>query len=228
MRDLLRTLIWPLPLYLTPDLIVQGVEIQTYIFDGQGEHFDTSIDQWVPLPAGGLQVLRTGSGMSHAERIGAGTRVFQIWLEPDMTKTITQPASYDVHLPSDFITTTLADPPGAGLQETEIVGGRGPVRTEVPGLKVVRLRASGSAVKAASFVVGGGHIGMMYVLEGTVAVPASDEEAAAGEPLLERDDALILHGGDREVLLDLSGDADIFLLTVPRRPSYQLEAERKS
>ena len=128
MRDLLRTLIWPLPLYLTPDLIVQGVEIQTYIFDGQGEHFDTSIDQWVPLPAGGLQVLRTGSGMSHAERIRAGTRVFQIWLEPDMTKTITQPASYDVRLPSHFVTTALAAPPARDRDRR----GRGPVRTEVP------------------------------------------------------------------------------------------------
>ena len=78
-------------------MIVQGVEIQTYIFDGK-------------------------------ERIGAGTRVFQIWLEPDMTKTITQPASYDVRLPSHFVTTALAAPPARDRDRR----GRGPVRTEVP------------------------------------------------------------------------------------------------
>ena len=89
-------------------------------------------------------------------------------------------------------------------------------------MKVVRLRASGSTVNAASFVVGEGRIGMMYVPvaipEGMAAVPASDGEAAACEQPLERYDALVLRGGDKEVLLDLSGDAVIFLLTVPRRP----------
>ena len=72
----------------------EGFEIFTFVFEGSVEHFDTATKIWTPLQSGGVQAIQANSGISHSERISKGTRLFQIWFDPDFSKTLLLPASY--------------------------------------------------------------------------------------------------------------------------------------
>ena len=72
----------------------EGFEIMTFVFKGSLEHYDTASKVYTPLNAGGVQATQTGSGVSHSERIIKGTEMFQIWFDPDFSKTMSQNATY--------------------------------------------------------------------------------------------------------------------------------------
>jgi len=73
----------------------QGFEIMSFVLKGNIEHYDTKNKQWIPLKAGDVQIIRAGSGISHAEKIMEDSHIFQIWLDPDISKSFYQPATYN-------------------------------------------------------------------------------------------------------------------------------------
>jgi hypothetical protein len=66
------------------------------------EHFDTKTNVWTKIQKDGFQVIQSGSGVYHGERITKDSRVFQIWFDPDFSKTLKEEPSYKDY-PSDFI-----------------------------------------------------------------------------------------------------------------------------
>ena len=82
----------------------QGFEIMSFVLKGHIRHYDTKLKEWRQLEAGDAQIIRAGNGISHAEFMAENSAMFQIWMDPDLTKTMGQPASYDDyksdHLPS--------------------------------------------------------------------------------------------------------------------------------
>ena len=64
----------------------KGFEIMTFVFKGSVEHFDTASNIYTPLNAGDMQVIQANSGVQHSERITKGTELFQIWFDPDCSK----------------------------------------------------------------------------------------------------------------------------------------------
>ena len=73
----------------------QGFEIMSFVLTGKIEHYDSKLDGWKALGAGDAQIIRSGNGIRHAERLHAGSSIFQIWVDPDLTRTMSVPASYD-------------------------------------------------------------------------------------------------------------------------------------
>ena len=73
----------------------QGFEIMSFVLKGTIEHYDTKNKKWIPLKAGDVQIIRAGSGISHAEKITENSSIFQIWLDPDISKSFYQPATYN-------------------------------------------------------------------------------------------------------------------------------------
>lgn len=72
----------------------QSFEIVTYVLEGRVEHRD-SLGTVRALDAGGAQLMLTGSGVWHSERIlEAPASLLQIWLEPDRKRAIKQPPRY--------------------------------------------------------------------------------------------------------------------------------------
>ena len=61
---------------------------------GSIKHFDSQQNKWIELLKGDAQIIRSGNGISHAEEILDNSRMFQIWFDPDISKTISKPASY--------------------------------------------------------------------------------------------------------------------------------------
>ena len=73
----------------------QGFEILSVVLEGSLKHYDTKSSQWQELKEGEVQIIRAGSGISHAELVCANSAFFQIWFDPDLTVSLKEEASYD-------------------------------------------------------------------------------------------------------------------------------------
>ncbi len=72
----------------------QGFEILSYALEGEIGHSD-SLGSEGRVGKGGVQVMRTASGVTHREEMfGERTEFFQIWFEPDLRKALLQQPTY--------------------------------------------------------------------------------------------------------------------------------------
>ena len=89
----------------------RGFEIMSIVLKGNIQHYDTLLKEWIPLEKGDVQLIQSGSGISHAEAMQSESEIFQIWFNPDLRNTLSQPAKYvDVKgkdLPKSNNTTTI-------------------------------------------------------------------------------------------------------------------------
>jgi redox-sensitive bicupin YhaK (pirin superfamily) len=80
----------------------QGFEIMSFVLSGEIEHYDSQLRGWKKLRAGDVQIIRAGSGITHAERIASGGSIFQIWFDPGLERTLSKQASYNDYEASTF------------------------------------------------------------------------------------------------------------------------------
>ena len=73
----------------------KGFEIMSFVLKGEVEHYDSKLQGWKKLHEGDAQIIRSGSGISHAEKLSPESAIFQIWFDPDLNKTIGKPATYN-------------------------------------------------------------------------------------------------------------------------------------
>ncbi|WP_347550121.1 pirin family protein [Pseudalkalibacillus hwajinpoensis] len=100
----------------------QGFEIITYVISGKAEHGD-SLGTKSTVGPGGLQVMQTGSGVSHEEGfVGPDMQGFQIWFEPHLREALRRNPTYQQYEHEEF----LLDNDG-GLTVKEILGDDSPV-----------------------------------------------------------------------------------------------------
>ena len=104
----------------------KGFEIASYVLKGELGHSDTGGHE-SRVGKGGVQVMQTGSGISHEERTFADTTdFFQIWFEPNLTEALTRPPEYfeasDAELP-----VTESE----GVRIKSIIGGKSPIKLVV-------------------------------------------------------------------------------------------------
>ena len=80
----------------------QGFEICSFVIKGSIRHYDTKQNKWIELNTGDAQIIRSGNGISHAEEILDNSEIFQIWFDPDISKTISKPATYNDYKSTSF------------------------------------------------------------------------------------------------------------------------------
>jgi len=80
----------------------KGFEILSFVLKGTIEHYDTKLRKWINLKAGDVQIIRSGNGISHSEKINEGGEMFQIWFDPNLQKSLGMPASYDDYAAESF------------------------------------------------------------------------------------------------------------------------------
>ena len=80
----------------------QGFEICSFVLKGYINHFDTKQNSWIRLEEGDVQVIRSGNGISHSEEIGEKSEIFQIWFDPNISKSLLNDATYDDYKSRDF------------------------------------------------------------------------------------------------------------------------------
>ena len=83
----------------------QGFEICTFVLKGSINHYDTQLNKWIKLNEGDVQIIRSGNGISHSEEILENSEIFQIWFDPDLSKSLKKPASYNDYKKDEFNST---------------------------------------------------------------------------------------------------------------------------
>lgn len=181
----------------------QGFEICSFVLKGPVRHFDTKLQEWRALDSGDVQIIRAGNGISHSEFMGKDAEMFQIWFDPDLSKTLSQTASYDDYRSGVFPVEKMA-----GVQVKTLVGAGSPFRMDTPGVEVLRIELEAAMH---TLTADPAKIYSAYVLEG--------ELLFNGETARQYDFVLLDALSTLE-LQTLTG-ASVFMIASPAQPGYR-------
>ena len=186
----------------------QGFEICSFVLKGFINHFDTKLNSWIRLEEGDVQIIRSGKGISHSEEIGEKSEIFQIWFDPDISKTLHNDATYDDYKLSDFPTTEI------GNCEKKIIKGIGSP-----------IKLFSEKININEYVFKNGiyeHnldlnlVSSMFILEG---------EAQFNESLVSKGDFIIIEN-ENLIKIKSTGNIKVFEITSPKNPTYPTYFQR--
>lgn len=181
----------------------QGFEICSFVLKGDIRHYDTKLREWRPLSAGDVQIIRAGNGISHSEFMAKDAEIFQIWFDPDLTKTLEKPATYD-----DYKSVAFPVATGEGATIKTLAGPGSPFRMDTPGVEVLQLELGGQPY---SLEADPSKVYSFYVLEG--------EPGFNGETAKQFDFVLLTE--QTKIEMQASAGARVFLIASPANPGYR-------
>lgn len=185
----------------------EGFEIMSFVLKGNIRHYDTKLQEWRPLKAGDAQIIRAGNGISHAEFIAKNGAIFQIWFDPDLQKTLNQPASYD-----DYTAESLPVLKEGDVSVQTYIGDGAPITLDTPGLEILRLDFEKANYKRA---LSKDKIHSLYVIKGRFTINGEAVKA---------DDFVIVKESD-ELQIESSEPGDIFMVSSPASLDYRTYAQ---
>ena len=186
----------------------EGFEIMTFVFKGSIEHFDTATKVWTPLNEGGVQVIQAGSGVKHAERIVKGSQLFQIWFDPDFSKSMLKDAAYKDYKHEAFITESTA-----GVQVLNYLGKDAPMYFETQGLEVNKRIFEAGIYKERHDK---NYTYSYYLLDGGVRINGT---------VLDKDGFLAIDETE-EIEYEVSQNAELFMIKSPTKVEYDRFIQR--
>ena len=185
----------------------QGFEIMSYVLNGQLSHYDTKYDRWLNLEKGDAQVIRAGGGIAHAEKVLPGGEFFQIWFDPDLTKSMEKEASYSDIRAKDFPKEQLNN----GLAKV-IVGEGSPLHIDTAGILVTEISEISGTWKMA---LDQSSIYTVYLIEG---------EGKINQDQLTTNDFLVIEN-EVELVIDFETKGKIFIIQSPVEVPYRTYVE---
>ncbi len=190
----------------------QGFEILTYVIGGNAHHKDTLGSNSV-VGAGGVQLIQAGSGVSHAESMHEPSELFQIWLEPHLSKALQRHPAYYPYEAEQF---PLAEADGVRIKT--IIGEGAPVQVVADAaMQDVTLDAGASY----RYSLASGRVLAGLAIRGNGAV--------AEQPVQHKDFVVVHAAQDRteEVVIQAGVEPlRLFLIDVPAQVSYTLYNKR--
>ncbi len=187
----------------------KAFEIITFILKGTIEHYDSANRKWIPINEGGAQIIRAGSGISHAEKLNAGSHVFQVWFDPDIRKVIANPATYNDYEQKDFPVIT-----NNGFEVRQYIGEGSPLKMETPGVSAVEINFKDGKHKLG---LNPEKISSLYLIEGWITTPGGK---------LETNDFAVIKD-EVEITFETGEAGKLFLIENPKDPGYTTYAEMK-
>jgi len=185
----------------------QGFEIMSFVLEGDIRHFDSAHEQWKPLHEGDVQIIRSGSGIKHAEHLEKGAVIFQIWMDPDLSRTLKQEATYDDYHAADFPVQIKGR-----NEETVLIGAGSPLRLDTKPLSISRYKVR----EELALATGPDEIFSVYVINGSGVI---------GGETVEQDDFVIADEADN-LLLEPHDEMDLFIVRLASKLPYRTYAER--
>ena len=186
----------------------QGFEIITFVLKGSIEHYDNKSRAWRELGQGDAQIIRAGSGISHAELLHEATEMFQIWLDPDLQKTMGQPASYDDYKAESF---PVSDKSGMTIKT--YCGEGAPMKMTTPGITIKEIRFAAGEHELA---LGDDRLLSAFVLEGVLQVD--------GGAAVQKD--FVIVDGQVSVTVTSPEPSRMFIIESPATVDYETYANR--
>ncbi len=188
----------------------QGFEIMSFVLNGKIRHFDTKLDGWRDLEKGDVQIIRAGKGISHAEFMAQDAVMFQIWMDPNINKTMQQEATYDDYPASDFPTEHRD-----GIEVTTYTGTpEAPLKMDTPGVTIARWELKATQ-KGQTVSLRPDEVYSIYVLNGTGSF--NDQSVAP-------DDFIIIENAEELELITEEG-MTLFVIASPVNVGYPTYGE---
>ena len=185
----------------------KGFEIMSFVLTGSIEHYDSKQREWLPLKAGDAQIIRSGSGISHAERIEANSSIFQIWVDPGLENTLSIPASYNDYRSDDFQVTE-----NKGMKKKIYSGEDGTIEmlTEKMSIYELSLEPGQHEIE-----IDEDQTWSAFMLEG---------KAQSMDKIFEKKEFVVIENEER-IHLHVFEPSRLFVIESPREPSYKTYRE---
>ena len=181
----------------------QGFEICSFVLKGNINHFDTKQNKWIPLKEGDVQIIRSGNGISHAEEIDDNSEIFQIWFDPDLSKSLKKEATYDDYSSKDF---KLIDKENRSFKV--IVGEGSPMQMDSENVCInEHYLSEGNHC----FNIGIALIHSYFIIDGEIILDNKKLEKGT----------FFTVSSENEVVFESSGTTKIFEIISPLNPSYR-------
>ncbi|WP_299439833.1 pirin family protein [uncultured Aquimarina sp.] len=186
----------------------EGIEILTFIFDGGLEHYDTATNKWTPLPADGVQHIKAGSGLQHSEKYWKGSRAFQIWFDPDFSKSLQKAPYYKDYQANSFQWKNEND-----YEVKSYAGEDAPIQTDAPGIfaKRYKLPKGNHTINLDK-----NSFHSFYLMEGGLEIE--------GNEMLK--DSFTKTNNIEQVNLNVTQNSELFILQSPVQVSYKKVTDR--
>lgn len=183
----------------------EGFEIMSFVLKGTIRHYDTKMKVWKELKEGDVQIIRAGNGISHAEHMMKDSIMFQIWLDPDLGKTLKKEASY-----SDYNSNSFPIKKENGLTIKTFIGDNAPIKLDTSPITIKSLSFENTEYDQ---LLDSGHIYAIYVMKGY---------ASINDNPVKTDDFIILEDEEK---LNLKGTATLFVIDVLKILDYRTYQE---
>ena len=178
-------------------------EIMSFVIEGEIQHYDSKFDRWLSLNKGDAQIIRSGSGITHAEKLMEGGRMFQIWFDPNIKKTMLQDATYN-----DYKSEDMKYYEENGISFKDYIGNGGPIEMDSEGVFISELTIP---IGNHQLKLDGSKIHSYYMLEG--------EASIEGKGFLEHD--FIVVENEREINIVANTTTRLFKISVPQQLTYK-------
>jgi len=181
----------------------QGFEIMSILLEGDIVHYDSKNDSWFPLNKGDVQIIRSGSGISHAEQMNKGSHIFQIWFDPDLTKTLIKEPSYD-----DCSENSFPVSESNGMRSKTIKGEGSPLMMDTPGIEIYEINLETGKHK---LELKPGDLGSLYLINGKLSI---------GDENLGKDDFTLISETNK-IPVEAIEESRLLLITSPVKLNYK-------
>jgi len=185
----------------------QLFEIMSFVIEGEIQHYDNKYDRWLPLKKGDVQIIRSGNGIRHAEKIMPGGRMFQIWFDPNVHVTYNKEASY-----SDYKSENMHYFEENSIKVKNYIGKGGPVEMDAEAVVISELTLpKGNHIIA----IPEGKISTFYFIKGI---------AQANNQTLKEHDFIITEE-EKTITFDTEEETHLFTVEVAKQLSYKTYLE---
>lgn len=181
----------------------EGFEIMTFLFEGIIEHYDTATKVWTPLKAGDFQIIQSNSGIQHQEKVAKSSRAFQIWFDPNFTKSLSKSPAY-----KDYSTADWESLEENSFQVNYYIGGNSPAKSDTEGLIIKKFTGYGKGLQQLKLIKECNY--HFYLLNGSVII---NGKALAVDDVLKATNI-----SDIEISLGIN--TELFLIQTPVNLSY--------
>lgn len=202
----------------------QGFEIMSYVLQGRAEHGDT-LGNASTVGAGGAQVMQTGSGVSHQEKVvGPDAQLFQIWFEPELSQAVKRTPTYNQYEDGDF---PLARSGSASVKT--IIGEGSPIRL-VTEARMWEIRLAPESEYTLPLPAGQSFAALAVRGDGAWIGPRADDGSVATAAFREKDFIVLDaagRAGDVRLVADAHSELHAFIIQVPTEVNYFLYNKNK-
>jgi len=185
----------------------QGFEILSFVLKGEIEHYDTKNKTWLKLKAGDVQIIRSGNGISHAEKLLPGSAIFQIWFDPNLDHSMQQPATYDDYMGENFPVEKKN-----GISTVVFKGEGAPIAMDTEGVNIKKIILETGKHQLTLTPTS---IYSIFIMEGALKI---------GMEHLNKEDFFKLEDSDA-IELNCSEPSTLFMIESPAKPSYPTYVE---